>query len=224
MYPRTLGVLLLLFLLIGCGSNNSNNANGSHAGQNSTNLPSEVTNALASSTSTLTQPLQDSIQYMYNEEGLAYDIYLSLYQIYPLQQLQNIALNSESKHQEAVNQLAIKYALNLVPSSAGIYEVEAIDELYDTLYQKGVDSEQDALEVGCMVEVVDIDDLNTFISQAQASNAPDVVAIFDYLRKGSYKHYWEFDSALKSRGVSEGCCGVESYGDHQFCHPEYPNT
>ena len=228
--------------LIGCGGGSDSNillANG--AGNNTgsgdgpeSGLPADVQNAIDGPSSTLTQDLKDSITYMYNEEGLAYDVYTNVYKIQAVQQLQKIAENAETKHIEAVNELAIKYDLNMtqypdtdVPYSidgisSGVYPVEPIQELYNLLYDKGIQSKQDALEVGCMVEVVDIDDLDKYIQQATASNAADVLTVFNFLRDGSYSHYWAFDEGLRNMGVTDGCCSLEPALGHNFCHPEYP--
>jgi len=226
-------------LMGGCGSAGSGNGNGNGNGNAGGNegMPSSVTEAISAPKSTLSQDLKDSITYMYSEEGLAHDAYMNIYKIQAVKQLQNIATKSEVKHIDAVNQIAQKYDLNITkypdtdkPYStddlarygSGQYPVEPIQEFYNLLYDKGIQSKQDALEVGCMVEVVDIDDLDTFIGYAQASNAPDVLAIFDFLRKGSYNHYWAFDKGLKNMGVSEGCCSLSPALGHDFCHPEYP--
>ena len=181
-------------------------------------------------TSELSQELKDSITYMYNEEGLAHDVYLAIYKIQPVNQLQNIANNSETKHIEAVNKLAIQYDLNITqypdteePYSIagikpGIYPVEKIQDLYHLLYDKGIQSKQDALEVGCMVEVVDIDDLDKYIEYAEKDNASDVLDVFTFLRNGSYTHYWAFNDGLVNKGITDGCCSLGT----EWCHPEYP--
>jgi len=231
-------------MVIGCGSGSSSETigsggNGGGTGSDSgesgseTGLPEEVDTAIDASKTTLTQALKDSISYMYSEEGLAYDVYMNIYKIQAVQQLQKIAQNAEVKHIEAVNQIAVKYDLNVtqypdtdVPYSvddmnrygSGEYPIEPIQELYNTLYDKGIQSPQDALEVGCMVEVVDIDDLDKYILEAQASNASDVLTVFNFLRDGSYAHYWAFDEGLKNMGISDGCCSL----GQQYCHPEYP--
>lgn len=217
-----------------CGSSGEGSGNGS----GSEGLPTSVETSLNAPNSTLTPALKDSITYMYSEEGLAYDVYMNIYKIQAVNQLQNIAQNAEINHKEAVNRLAIKYDLNITkypdtnkPYStkdinrygSGQYPVEPIQELYNLLYDKGIQSEQDALEVGCMVEVVDIDDLNGYIVQAQNANASDVLEVFNYLRKGSYVHYWTFDEGLKKKGITKGCCSLPSALGHNFCHPEYPN-
>ena len=225
-----------LFMMVGCGSGDGGGSNKSNDTKD--NLPASVTNALNAPNSTLTQDLKDSLTYMYSEEGLAYDVYTNIYKIQAVNQLTNIANNAEIKHQDAVNKLAIKYDLNITkypdttkPYSTddlkrygnGKYPVEPIQELYNILYDKGIGSKRDALEVGCMVEVVDIDDLDKYIKEAKVSNASDVLDVFNFLIDGSYKHYWAFDKGLKSLGVNEGCCVISDFDGHNFCHPEYPN-
>ncbi len=195
----------------------------------------------------LPQDLKDSITFMYNEEGLAYDVYLNVYnellatKDINVTQLYMIATNAEIKHIAAVDALAIKYDLNMTtydptlePYSKegignGVYSIPHIQELYDALYAKGIKSKKDALEVGCMVEVIDIDDLQGYIAQAEGANALDVLKEFNFLITGSYTHYWAFDSALlkmkKSTNPDDGCCSVvdEFSLGYDFCHPEYPN-
>ncbi|SFV68123.1 M. jannaschii predicted coding region MJ0754 [hydrothermal vent metagenome] len=87
----------------------------------------------------------------------------------------------------------------------GVYDIQKIQDLYNSLYALGENSQQDALKVGCMVEVTDITDLDKYITQAQESNAADVEAAFNVLRDGSYRHYWAFDRALKNIGITNGC-------------------
>ena len=202
-------------------------------------------NAIDDSMSILTQDLKDAIAYMGNEERLAYDVYMNLYEYHDansntqIMQLQNIAQNSEMTHVGIVQALAQKYDLgqddlsNVETAVAdnsvafedmprGVYDVPAVQELYDLLYDKGVASKQAALEVGCMVEVVDIDDLDEYIELAEESHAADVVDAFNVLRDGSYSHYWAFDKGLKSMGVTDGCCSLDPALGHDFCQPDYP--
>ena len=206
-------------------------------------IPSALRDALLTPASTLTQETKNALAYMGNEERLAYDVYNSLYNTHlttgiEIKQLTNIATKSEAIHIQTVQLLVQKYITdvsdftnvtlnnlanidtNVIDMPSGQYSIEAIQNLYDTLIAKGVQSKQDALEVGCMVEVVDINDLNTDIQLAQDSNASDVVTAFEFLRDGSYSHYYSFDKGLKRMGVTEGCCVL---GD-EYCHPEYPSA
>jgi len=181
----------------------------------------------------LTLEQKTTLAYMWDEERLARDLYLSLNDLTPLTTLYNIATNAESKHVESVELLLKKYDLNLLNTTdfSGGYsevELEALNDrefivpelslLYGQLYAKGSLSSRDALEVGCMVEVTDINDLDRDI--ALVSEARDITLVFENLRKGSYSHYWAFDKALKNMGVSDGCCAV---GD-EYCKTtdEYP--
>jgi hypothetical protein len=179
---------------------------------------------------------------MGNEERLAYDVYMNLYNYHnennniQIMQFPNIA-NAEETHVEIVQSLVQKYDLGADDLSnvdtavadnsvsfedmpSGVYDIPAIQELYDALYAKGITSQQDALEVGCMVEVTDINDLDEYIELAEESNAADVIDAFNILRDGSYSHYWAFDKGLKNMGVTDGCCSL----GQEYCHPEYPQN
>ncbi len=225
--------------LVACGSGSDNSSTGSGNGGGQTpagDLPAKVQDAIDGPLSGLTQNVRDTLTYMYSEEGLAHDIYLNIYSLQPVKQLENIAKKSEVKHIDAVNQLARKYDLNMtqypdtdIPYSIegignGTYPVAQVQYLYNILYDKGIQSQKDALGVGCMVEVVDITDLDDYIKTAQASNASDVLTVFEFLRDGSYNHYWAFDKGLKNMGITEGCCSVPDALGYHFCHPEYPQN
>jgi len=162
------------------------------------------------------------IRYMDNEEKMARDIYNVLYEFHAdrgeaLPQLASIA-QSEQQHVSMVEQLCDKYGVEKASAlPVGQFSVDAIQNLYGQLYDKGVQSAVDALQVGCMVEVVDIEDLERDIAAAQNLGASDVVDVLRALESGSYVHYKSFDYALKSRGVADGCCSA----GEAYCHPEY---
>ena len=189
--------------------------------------------------SNLTDAQKYTIAFMWNEEKLAKDIYLELNSIYPTQQLENIATRSETKHQALVEELVQRYDLNITnlvdykenyseeelrAFEPGEFGIQAIQDLYDALYSQGSQSQQDALEVGCMVEVTDINDLNENIAIAEDVNASDLIAVFGHLRDGSYNHYWAFDTGLKNLGITEGCCALGTVDGINYCHPEYPQN
>ncbi|MGB5505146.1 MAG: DUF2202 domain-containing protein [Sulfurovum sp.] len=221
-------LFIAAFSIIGCSSDTVSEI------IEDANLSEIIDDAINAPESTLTQELKDSIAYMYSEESLAYDVYTNIYKLQPIDELEQIAVGSEAEHIDAVNRLAIKYDLNMTQypdtdvsySIEGIgdghYPIEHIQELYELLYDKGIQSPQDALEVGCMVEVVDIVDLNEFIEMADEADASDVLQVFTSLRDGSYNHYWAFDTGLKDMGISEGCCVLEPALGFDFCQPDYP--
>ncbi len=217
----------------GNGNGNGNNQdNNQDNGQGDTNPPQEPTGA-----SNLTDDQKYSLAYMWNEERLAKDIYLALNDLYPIKQFENIATKSEVKHISAVEDLVEKYdinILNLVDYTVnyseeelralppGTYAVESVQKLYDDLYAKGEKSKVDALQAACMVEVVDVDDLDKFIKVAEEVNADDLVSVYENLRQGSYNHYWVFDQALKTEGVEAGCASLGA--EYAKTEEEYPSN
>jgi hypothetical protein len=218
------------------GHNGSCDQNCSSSSVSSLNDDSQSS---ASSSDDSSDELSDdqkyTLAYMWNEEKLAKDIYLALNDVWPNQVFYNIATKSETQHEAAVEALVQAYDINITnlddyeenyseaelrAFAPGTYGVPAVQELYDTLYTKGIQSAQDALEVGCMVEVTDVNDLNEDIAIAQGID--DLVTTFKNLRSGSYTHYWAFDNALKSMGVTDGCCVLGS----EYCKTaaQYPST
>ena len=209
--------------------------------KNCTGLPENVETALNGEKSTLSEELANTISYMGNEERLAYDVYNKLYTEWGTNQFTNIATKSEYKHITAVQKLVQKYALNdgssfrnvdlpalgyantpIEDMKAGTYDIAKIQNLYDDLVAKGSISEVEALKVGCMVEVTDINDLDKYLKMAKESNATDVEEVFNFLIDGSYNHYWAFNKGLTKKGVTDGCCSLGTVDGVNYCHPEYP--
>ena len=230
----TLGATIVMFTACGGGG-------GTPVA--SSELPATVQAAIDAPTSALSQELTNTLSFMGNEERLAYDVYNRLYVEWGTRQFTNIATKSEYKHITAVQGLVQKYKLNdsvnftnvdlpslgymttpIESMQAGTYDVSEIQKLYDDLTAQGVVSETEALKVGCIIEVVDVEDLDREIALAQRENATDIVTVFNFLRDGSYNHYWSFDKGLKNKGVSDGCCSVGTIDGMNYCHPEYPNN
>jgi len=225
--------LVVSVLLIGCGSNGS-----SHRGNSE--HQDDMIDVKEYPLSKLTPELKNAIAHMGNEERLAYDVYQNLYNYHmsesgtEIKQLKNISEKSEIKHIGIVQDIVKKYTLNpedvtnvidpvasrdvkFEDMPSGKYDIPAIQSLYDTLYAKGISSQQDALEVGCMVEVTDVNDLDKYIMMAEVSSATDIIDAFNLLRDGSYNHYWAFDKGLKKLDITDGCCSLGT----TYCKPDY---
>ena len=205
-----LSTLLSTFILTGCMAGN-NGYTQNRQPVNNSNINQSI-NVESSNT------IKNSLAYMYDEERLAKEVYLAIYAKQPVSQLSKIASKAEVRHIDAVKDLAQRYGVATPYQQAGQYATAHIQSLYNELYAKGIRSKKDALEVGCIVEVVDVNDLNNYINEAQRANAQDVVQTYNFLRKGSYNHYWAFDRGLQQIGVSNGCCSL----GQKYCHPEYP--
>lgn len=222
--PTTLAVLVTFFIFTGCGNENGSDDIGAND-PTGIDLDSYTQDAL-------TDDEKYALAYMWHEEKLAYDIYLELDKVNPANQLNSIATKSEINHIGLVEDLIEWYDINvtnladytinyskeeLQAMPIGVFAIEPIQNLYDTLYAEGIESPQASLQVGCMVEVVDVDDLIEFIEDAHGNEA--IVDTFTILLDGSYKHYWAFDKGLKNMGFSDGCCFAL-----EFCKPDYPNN
>ena len=243
---------VLSTLLMACGSDNSSNkhnkqGNSQEQSSNSEHNDKSSFDINNYSISKLTPELKNAIAYIGNEERLAYDVYHNLYDYHladsatEIKQLKNISEKSEIKHVGIVQDIVKKYQLNpedvtnvidpvatrdikFEEMPSGEYDISTIQVLYDMLYDKGVISAKDALEVGCMVEVTDIDDLDKYLAMATESNATDIIEAFNILRDGSYNHYWAFDKGLKNMNIADGCCSLGTIGEVNYCHNEYPEN
>ncbi|MEA3512565.1 MAG: DUF2202 domain-containing protein [Campylobacterota bacterium] len=232
---KNLIFLTISFFFIACSDDN----NEVTASNNDEVIYDNVTkpNVYSYPYSSLDTDMKYSLAYMWNEEKLAKDIYLSLNELYSSNTLKNIATRSEVVHEEAVEELVEKYDLNITNLidyeenyseeelnnlAQGVFAIPEIQTLYDELYSYGKVSLQSSLEVGCMVEVTDIIDLDKYIVQAQDNNASDLVDTFKFLRDGSYRHYWAFDKALKNIGVGDGCCYLGVINGVDYCQEDYP--
>jgi len=177
---------------------------------------------------------KEALSHMWNEEKLAHDLYLKLYELYPNSVLYTIATRSEARHEASMENLIKKYDLNITSDDfsgsynpdelskygVGEFILPQIQQLYNELYTAGEGSEEDALKVGCMVEVTDVDDINRYLQNNETT--PDMKIVLEHLKNGSYHHYWAFDRALKSLGVSEGCCSLGE--DYCKTEDEYPKV
>lgn len=232
---KNLWVVSTVLSVIGCGGGSSSSVEEIVT----SDLPVEIVDAIDSPKSKLSQDLINTLAYMGNEERLAYDVYNALYEQYGTEQFTKIATNGEYQHITAVQELIQKYKLSddvnftnidlpalgymntpIEEMDAGRYDIAAIQTLYDDLVTQGSTSEIEALKVGCIIEVVDVNDLNRDIALAESEGATDIVTVFNFLRDGSYNHYWSFDKGLKNQNIVDGCCSLGT----EYCHPEYPNT
>lgn len=135
----------------------------------------------------------EMLHYMMEEEKLAYDVYVTLYDIHGITIFNNIS-KSETSHIEAVNKLLTKYNItNTASSTRGVYNIDHIQELYDALIAKGSTSVVEALTVGAIIEDVDIYDLEEYLGK---TSNKDIQSVFEFLNCGSRNHMRGFIAQL----------------------------
>jgi len=145
----------------------------------------------------LTSAQKDSILFMYQEEKVARDAYITLGKKYPTTNtFSNIAL-SEQSHMDAVESLCLKYGVyikNINESEVGTFVLPELQGLYNVIIAQGMVSLSEALKVGVAIEQKDITD----ILAAEVGMPSDVIKVFERLRAGSYSHLDAFNKALSN--------------------------
>lgn len=136
---------------------------------------------------------------MREEELLARDIYMQLYEIYHYPVFNFIA-KSETWHAGIVKYLIERYQLTDPASTheIGIFTNTDIQALYDALLNKGKLSGTDALQVGATIEDLDIFDLQNLLTDAIDNQ--DINCAFQNLMKGSRNHMRSFVRVLSFGG------------------------
>ena len=148
----------------------------------------------------LTEAEIEGILFMREEEKLARDVYLYLYEIFPLRPFLNIS-KSEQAHMDAIKYLIDKYELEdpVGDNPVGVFNNEELQEMYNELIETGSKSKEDALKVGALIEEVDIIDLQHEL-EVKAENE-DVIRVYQNLCRASENHLRAFVRVLKFNNV-----------------------
>lgn len=149
-------------------------------------------------TEELSQEEIDGLLLMREEEKLARDVYLELYDMFGQQIFSNIA-QSESTHTNAVKSLLDKYGIEdpMTNDERGIFENGDLQNLYEQLVEQGSVSLLDALKVGATIEDLDIKDLQEL---NEVADNKDISAVYDNLEKGSRNHLRSFTRLIERNG------------------------
>ena len=144
----------------------------------------------------LSDAQKEGLIFMVEEEKVARDVYEYLYAKWNLSIFSNIA-KAEQQHMDAVIALLEKYDLDYSATlqTRGSFENDELQSLYDTLTVRGEASVVEALEVGKLIEEVDIEDLEGLV----ADDIPeDLKVVYENLLKGSYNHLSAFTNQLSN--------------------------
>ncbi len=150
--------------------------------------------------SVLTQEEIDGLLMMREEEKLARDVYLTLYDRWQLPIFKNIAA-SEATHTSAVADLLDMYQITdpVTNDAVGVFTNPAFTDLYKSLVEQGNESAVIALKVGATIEDLDIKDLQELLKKT--SNT-DIITVYNNLEKGSRNHIRSFTQNLTKYGAS----------------------
>lgn len=189
------GAVALAPLLSACGGGDDDALDG--------------TDSPAGSTPVVTEDLSAEeiagLLFMREEEKLAHDVYVALYERWEdegsAQVFENVA-ESETEHTEAVRQLILAHGLEdpAATTLPGVFVNAELQALYNQLVAMGEPSLVEALKVGCLIEEKDIQDIND--KKALVIDEPDIVQVYDHLLCGSRNHLRAFNSTLLAQGVT----------------------
>jgi len=144
----------------------------------------------------LTEEEKNDLLFMREEEKLARDVYLTLFEKWGTPVFANIA-TSEQQHMDAMLILLNTYKLP-DPAAAtvvGEFVNTELQELYDALIQRGNQSVLEALKVGGIIEETDIEDINAAI---ETSRLAKIDSVYENLLEGSYNHLRAFAKQITS--------------------------
>ncbi len=132
--------------------------------------------------------------FMREEEKLARDVYISMYDLWGAAIFANISV-SEQRHMDAVLKMLVKYR---VPDPAtgnpiGVFKNPDLQKLYDALMVRGRLSLLAALNVGKTIEETDIRDL---LKALDETTKTDLDRVYGNLLNASYSHLRAFTSYL----------------------------
>ena len=146
--------------------------------------------------SSLSQAEKTDLLFMREEEKLARDVYLTLYDTWGMAVFSNIA-SSEQSHMDALLKLLRAYRLPdpAAGNAIGEFSNSNLQSLYDTLMDKGRLSAVDAVQVGGIIEETDMRDL---VDAIERSDNADIDATYENLLCGSRNHLRAFARNLES--------------------------
>lgn len=138
----------------------------------------------------------DSLLYMREEEKLAHDVYVTLYDLWGAPLFNNIA-NSEQNHTEMVLALLNQYDLAdpAAGNAVGVFTNPDLQALYNDLVNQGSQSYEAALLVGGLIEEVDIADLQ---AELNTTNVAAIQQVYQSLLSASGNHLNGFANAYEN--------------------------
>ena len=180
---RSLVVLSLLFFTFCIGIFAFDDANAAKRSRNGTGIVSLTANEKA------------TMMYIREEEKLARDVYIKMYELWGATIFSNISV-SEQRHMDAVLKLLVKYGVPDPVAGKTVGEfTEAFQQIYNDLVFQGQQSLLDAFIVGRAIEEMDISDLQAAMDE---TNKVDLDNVYGNLLNGSFNHLDSFNAHIES--------------------------
>lgn len=147
------------------------------------------------STSVLTEEQKEMLFFIYQEEKVARDVYITLDRIYKNENTFRWMHIAEQIHLDCARKLCELYGVDtssVDESVVGAFESPVLKILYEAYTEKGKSSFRDALEIAEFIEATDID----MIEHASVGMPSDVVSVYEKLKKGNLNHLDTFQTEI----------------------------
>ncbi len=176
-------------------NNQNGNGNGNNNGANTDPEHLPAADLAAQMDVDISDEEAAALAFMREEEKLARDVYLTLYNVWGTAVFNNIA-SSEQVHMDAILMLMDQYELAdpAAGNEVGVFTNPDLQALYDELVSVGSQSLADALAVGAAIEEIDILDLDEYTA---ATSNPAILQVYASLMTGSESHLRAFVSQLE---------------------------
>lgn len=141
----------------------------------------------------------EGLVFMRQEEKLARDVYIQLGEAHPMRVFDNIS-SAEQRHMDAVAALLDRHGIEdpVADLPIGSLVNEELQRLHDELVARGLQSQEEALRVGALIEEVDIADLR---ERDKQTDEADIHQLYADLERGSHNHLRAFVRQLDRMGV-----------------------
>lgn len=188
LHTAAFSFLAIGLLFTSCSKNNENGTGNNNLNTQVNLLPSEPLNT----------DEQTTLPFMREEEKLARDVYIFLYNKWGSVIFNNIS-GSEQTHMNAILQLLNKYNIPdpAGNNSTGVFSNPLLQNLYTQLTAQGAVSSLEALKAGAAIEDLDIYDLKSALTKVDNQ---DITLVYNNLMKGSRNHLRSFYSNILLAG------------------------
>lgn len=131
-----------------------------------------------------------TLSFMREEEKMARDVYLELFDLWSMTVFENIAA-SEQRHMDAMLKMIERYGLAdpVGDNPRGVFTNQALAAMFDARVDQGGVSEIQALHSGALIEEQDIIDLDAAIA---GTDEDPLIRSYSNLRAGSCNHLRAF--------------------------------
>ena len=156
-------------------------------------------NTGAQATTALSDAEAATLIFMREEEKLARDVYITLFDQWGHPVFNRIS-GSEQRHMDSMKRKINQYGLvdPVIDDTVGVFQNEELSTAYSALIDLGSESLEKALHVGGYIEELDISDLEESIGE---STHADVTRAYENLERGSKNHLRAFVSQIENLDI-----------------------